>query len=238
MNTQVKQLLELARSDIGYVEKKNNNQLDDKTANAGNANYTKFWDYLKPSFQGQPWCAAAISYWARQAGISTDVIPTFYDCDTGMAWFNSRKQFFIRGADKPRAGDVIFFGVPKDAQHVGLVTSVTADKVFSIEGNTSGAAGMVPNGGAVAEKSYLLTYNKILGYGRPKYEEDDVMSYEDFKGFMERYETEKRSQPVSAWAKGAWDKMVEGFVFDGTAPRAELTREQAAALIERLGLLK
>ena len=55
---------------------------------------------------------------------------------------------------------------------------VEGGKVFTIEGNTSSAAGVVENGGAVASKSYSLTYNRIGGYGRPNYsliQEDEDM---------------------------------------------------------------
>ena len=36
-----------------------------------------------------------------------------------------------------------------------------------MEGNTSGGAGVVENGGGVFEKSYARTYERILGYGLP-----------------------------------------------------------------------
>lgn len=47
---------------------------------------------------------------------------------------------------------------------------VDANRVYTIEGNTSSASGVIPNGGAVAYKSYQLNYNRIAGYGRPKYD--------------------------------------------------------------------
>ena len=34
-------VVSLAAGEIGYLEKKNNSQLDEKTANAGSGNYTK-----------------------------------------------------------------------------------------------------------------------------------------------------------------------------------------------------
>lgn len=40
-------------------------------------------------------------------------------------------------------------------------------RVYTIEGNTSSAAGVVENGGCVRNKSYALSYEKIGGYGRP-----------------------------------------------------------------------
>lgn len=45
-------------------------------------------------------------------------------------------------------------------------------------------------------------------------------------------------QTVSTWASPAWEKAVQAGVFDGTRPGGALTREQAAVVLERLGLLK
>lgn len=47
-------VLGIAEEEIGYLEKKNNSQLDSKTGNAGSANYTKYWRDIRPSYQGQP----------------------------------------------------------------------------------------------------------------------------------------------------------------------------------------
>ena len=44
-------------------------------------------------------------------------------------------------------------------------------------------------------------------------------------------------RPVSWWAKEAWEKAVAKGVFDGTRPGEALTREQAALVLDRLGLL-
>lgn len=68
-------------------------------------------------------------------------------------------------------------------------------------------------------------------------EDEDMLSYEDFKKYMQKYETEVSKQGVSKWAKESWDKAVESKVFDGTNPRGSLTREQAAAVLDRVGVL-
>lgn len=47
----------------------------------------------------------------------------------------------------------------------------------------------------------------------------------------------RATQRVSTWASPAWEKAVEAGVFDGTRPGGALTREQAAAVLDRLGLL-
>ena len=43
--------------------------------------------------------------------------------------------------------------------------------VYTIEGNTSVASGVIANGGGVCRKKYSLSYNRIYGYGRPEYDE-------------------------------------------------------------------
>lgn len=42
---------------------------------------------------------------------------------------------------------------------------------------------------------------------------------------------------ASAWAADAWARAVEKKIFDGSEPRGNLTREQAAVVLDRLGLL-
>lgn len=40
--SEIKKILEIANAEVGYLEKASNNNLDDKTANAGDKNYTKY----------------------------------------------------------------------------------------------------------------------------------------------------------------------------------------------------
>jgi peptidoglycan hydrolase-like protein with peptidoglycan-binding domain len=53
--------------------------------------------------------------------------------------------------------------------HTCIVTEIKGGRVYTIEGNTSSASGVVANGGGVAAKSYALSYNRIGGYLRPYY---------------------------------------------------------------------
>lgn len=64
------------------------------------------------------------------------------------------------------------------------------------------------------------------------------MTQAQFDAALAAYEKERSAQTVSDWAKEAWKKAKDAGLFDGTAPGAPLTREQAALLLERLGLLK
>ena len=58
-----------------------------------------------------------------------------------------------------------------------------------------------------------------------------------FKAALSANAAEVAKQPVSDWAKEAWDKAVAAGIFDGTRPHAPLTRQEAAVLMERKGAL-
>lgn len=66
---------------------------------------------------------------------------------------------------------------------------------------------------------------------------EDTMAQEQFDQMMETYLAQLRAQKVSDWGEAAWKKAMAAGVFDGTAPQASLTREQAALVLDRLGLL-
>ena len=159
-------VIQVALNEVGYLEKKSNSQLDNKTANAGSGNYTKYgaW-YSGGSLQGQPWCDMFVSWCAEQAGEAAAVGCYAY-VPSHVQFFKGRGQYFARGAKTPQAGDVIFF---RDESHVGFVEYVSGGQVHTIEGNTSGGSTLIANGGGVCRKCYALTSSYILGYGRPAY---------------------------------------------------------------------
>lgn len=67
--------------------------------------------------------------------------------------------------------------------------------------------------------------------------EKDIKKLID-KALSERDEVAVQSaQKVSLWARESWDKAAAKAVFDGTRPGGNLTREQAAVVLDRLGLL-
>lgn len=95
---------------------------------------------------------------------------------TGASRFKKAGRYIKRGEGKPKAGDVVFFYSESKGRigHVGIVYKVSSSKVYTIEGNTSGASSLVTNGGGVKKKSYSLTSTYIDGYGRPDYENIDA----------------------------------------------------------------
>lgn len=168
----VKNLIDKATSWIGYLEKKSNKDLDDFIANAGSNNYTCFArDYsihIGKHLQGQAWCAMFVSeVFVQIFGLETAKKllggSLYHYCPDGVNQFKKLSQWYTR----PEPGDIIFFTNGTRAYHTGIVTEVTSTRVKTIEGNTSGASGVIENGGGVCQKSYSLSYDRIMGYGRP-----------------------------------------------------------------------
>ena len=153
-------VLKTAQKEIGYLEKKSNSQLDNKTANAGYNNYTKYWrdiyNWCGKNYQGQPWCAAFVT-WVFSTALNPPRaeqllkhFPYIY-CPT-------MKKLFTLNAN-PKVGDIVIFYRNGVFAHTGIVTAVNGDQFSTIEGNTSGASGIVDNGGGVCRKTY---YNSKL----------------------------------------------------------------------------
>ena len=46
----IDKVLSIAKQELGYLEKKSNAYLYDKTANVGSGNYTKYWAEIKPEY--------------------------------------------------------------------------------------------------------------------------------------------------------------------------------------------
>lgn len=68
-------------------------------------------------------------------------------------------------------------------------------------------------------------------------QEGDDMTKEEVIKIIQEYEAEKAKKSVSDWAKSSWTKAKSKGIMDGTAPHKNATREQIAAILDRLGLL-
>lgn len=152
MNKAIKKVILIAKNEIGYLEKKSNSQLDSKTANAGSNNYTKYWRDIKPSYQGQPWCACFVS-WCFMKAFGLNKAKKLLK-HWPYVYCPTMSGLFMLNAN-PKVGDIVIFKHNGTFTHTGLVTAVVGDRFYTIEGNTSGASGIIANGGGVCAKSYL-----------------------------------------------------------------------------------
>lgn len=177
--TAIDKLIAVAEAEIGYLEKKSNKDLDDKTANAGSNNYTKYnrdmKAWAKSAGINDQWCQNFVDWcFVTAFGIETakKLLGTFTNyTPTGSNAFKKRNAYVKRGKGTPKRGDVIYFYSTAKGRigHVGIVYKVSGKTVYTIEGNTSGASTLVTNGGGVRKKSYSMSSTYIDGYGSVDY---------------------------------------------------------------------
>ena len=186
--TAIEKLISIAKAEVGYLEKKSNSNLDDKTANAGSKNYTKYWRDIKPTYQGQPWCACFVT-WCYVQAFGRDMAekllkhyPYVY-CPTMADLFELHAN--------PQPGDIVIFKRNGEFVHTGIVTLVSGDYFETVEGNTSGGSSIIANGGGVCAKSYYNSNLPGTKFVRPDYsiiesEDIDMTKYEELKAENER----------------------------------------------------
>lgn len=152
-------------SNGGYLEKKSNAYLDDFQKNAGYNNYTKFArdvdNWGQPGCQAQPWCAE-YQFWklVKVFGLARALQIMgggFYNCKNVTAHAKQKGTWH----STPKKGALIIF---RNGSHIGSINSFDSTYVYTNEGNTSSAAGVVANGGACRNKKYKLTDSAIDGY--------------------------------------------------------------------------
>lgn len=169
----VEKVLSVARAELGYHEKNSNYNLDDKTANSGSSNFTKYardldalgYFYNGPK-QGYPYCDVGVDWcFVKAFGVETALkllcqpkYSTGAGCLFSAQFYKQKGQFYQPGVI-PRPGDQIFFMFqPGEVSHTGLVESVTGSTVTVIEFNASDQ---------VARRTYTVGQACIYGYGRP-----------------------------------------------------------------------
>ena len=179
-------MIRIALAEEGYLEKRTNDMLESKTANAGSNNYTKFGRDM--GCNGQPWCDAFVDWCFKKAYGTAEAKALLGGWSnytpTSAQYFKNMHQWFTT----PQRGDVIFFKNSQRICHTGIVLEVKNGRVYTIEGNTSGGSTLEANGGCVAKKNYPLGYNRIAGYGRPKYSNTPAAVPSNTSDYYPKYE--------------------------------------------------
>lgn len=157
----IPKIVQVAQSQIGYLEKASNADLDDFKANAGNANYTKYGAWY--GLNGQPWCDIFVSWCANEAG-EQEAVGKFAYVPYHWEFFESKGE--SHGLDyKPVPGDIVFF---TGLSHTGIVTDCANGLVYTVEGNTNGSD-FESEGNGVWAKTYSVSSSYLYGYGHPNY---------------------------------------------------------------------
>ena len=169
----VARLLAIAAAEIGYKEKASNSQLDDKTANAGSNDWTKYArdlyaaGYYNGNKNGYAWCDVFVDWCFYQLAGRDAKKAQQVECQTGpygagcgwsLSYYKEQGRYFT---ENPQPGDQIFFTSGGSVSHTGIVESVNGSTIVTIEGN---ASNMVKRINRKMHDGYTL------GFGRPKYD--------------------------------------------------------------------
>ena len=162
-------LVNVARSQLGYHEGDNTSQLHGESS--GSRNYTEYGYWYGTQVQGNSggsyyaWCAYFISWCARQAGIPTSIISNAsYACAGSDNGDFKNLDYYARGSYTPKVGDLVFFcweGNSSCWDHVEIVIGVSSSEVTTLGGNTGD--------NNVKSRKWSLSNSNIRGYGVPKY---------------------------------------------------------------------
>lgn len=188
----VDKVLKIAADEVGYLEKskaaykKDPSCIDEKTRGAGSDNYTKYgrdMHKVYPAVMDFPayWCDAFVDWCFYKAYGVTNAKGLLggnfddYTVASCQLYKNKKALDTI-----PTKGSQVFFtrnGQVSGCHHTGLVYKVDKTYFYTIEGNTSGASGVVSNGGGVAKKKYSISaYKGKVLFGHPKYDKSDKTS--------------------------------------------------------------
>ena len=202
-NEAIAKLVDCAMSQVGYLEKRSNAQLDDKTANAGSNNWNKYArdiDNKYPNFyngkkNGYSWCDIFVDWCFIECFGYEKALKMLYQptkstgagCSYSAGFYRAHNAFYRQ----PQVGDQVFFGDYGNEGHTGIVVAVSGNIITTVEGNTSGGYGVESNGDGVYLKKYNISTQYIPGFGRPnwgvvssnagKEEVSDTVSYPTIK---------------------------------------------------------
>ncbi|MFF4617523.1 CHAP domain-containing protein [Nonomuraea jabiensis] len=180
MTPEMQKYIELLESQLGYAEK------------AGA--YTKFGAWygknveFDADYSSAPWCDMYLSWAAHKLG--------YEDWIGQFAWTVSHAEWFKeQGAwgHKPKPGAFVFYDWSgsnsiDNIDHVGIVTRVEGDTIFTIEGNIDGG---------VAKRKERDT-SKVVGYGYP----ERVKSRLDKEAARQQREAQRKAEEQAALKQG------------------------------------
>lgn len=176
-------IVNVAISQIGYHEGNSEKEYGGTSLDA-DGEYTEYGYWYTHNvtkkfgdLSHSAWCAMFVSWCARQANISTDIIENSINAVPNGTWnsvygrnFNVDDKYQKDGYI-PQRGDLIFFDWTKKSQkwsHVGLVIDVIDDSVDGIDGTTI----LTVEGNSsdkVAVRAYSVSDPVIRAYGVPNY---------------------------------------------------------------------
>jgi hypothetical protein len=172
-------IVAIALAELGYHEKASNTALDDKTANSGGNNWTKYArdlaaaGYYNGNKNGYAWCDVFVdwvffkAYGAKEGQrIQCQTGPLGAGCIYSAQYYQ-QKGLYDRN---PKVGDQVFFQTAGQIGHTGIVVEVTDTTITTVEGNSSDQ---------VKKNTYSRSNGYIAGYGHPLYSDTPAAATEE-----------------------------------------------------------
>lgn len=189
---QRRDIVNVAKSQIGYQEGNNSSQIAGTVQGSNNyTEYGRWYTYHKDdsyNFIDAQWCAMFVSWCAYNAGIPQSIVPCYQYTEDLVRPFKNQGRAYRwsqvqSGAYSPKEGDIVFFLSSSGAangrtvNHVGIVSGWDGRTLYTIEGNTSSAY-FTTNGGCAADKTYDITSTYIAYICEPAYTNTDPIPEE------------------------------------------------------------
>ena len=172
-------IVAIALAELGYHEKASNTALDDKTANSGGNNWTKYArdlaaaGYYNGNKNGYAWCDVFVdwvffkAYGAKEGQrIQCQTGPLGAGCIYSAQYYQQKGRY----DRNPKVGDQVFFQTAGQIGHTGIVVEVTDTTITTVEGNSSDQ---------VKKNTYSRSNGYIAGYGHPLYSDTPAAATEE-----------------------------------------------------------
>ena len=170
---QVADIVNVAKSQVGYHESSSSGDLSGKSSGSGN-----FTEYGRWYGQQGYWCNKFVSWCAFVAGIPSSIFPKLTSASASYSDFSSygAKRFRFSSEKKLEPGDVIYCctcsGSYGCIDHVGLVTDVDSKYIYTVEGNLSDKVRTVKY---PVSSGYCSSMHERINYvARPKYQDNSA----------------------------------------------------------------
>lgn len=166
-------VIKLALEEVGYLGKKSNAKLYQKTANTS-GKYNKYAEelyeagYYNANKNGFNYCAIFVDWlFYHLAGSKEDAIEVkpYNIYNASCTWCKKAYQSAGRLSDKPEIGAQVFFkNSAGEVAHTGIIVDINSDEgIVTVEGNVSNN---------VVTCTYDLTNSRLDSFGIPFYEEE------------------------------------------------------------------
>ena len=217
--TKAKELLAIAVRELGTKE---------YPANSNRVKYNDWYYGREVSGSAYPWCMAFVQWCFAEAGVPLPFKTA--SCGALLRWYREHEPDCI--VRDPMPGDIAIFDFPggADTDHTGIVESVGASTVTTIDGNTGTTSDA--NGGAVMRRTRDKTL--VRAYIRPHALTPEPEKPADKPAepkTEKRYQTLEEIEKGTPWAAPTIRRLCGSGALNGTGTGLDLSFDMLRILV-------